>query len=78
MDRKLHLLDSFETVGSDGRTYKVMGYEHQMRDATLPVVLDQWMPTGVAEYRLADGTRVESASDGRLRIASTGVTLQMP
>ncbi|WP_395137257.1 hypothetical protein [Schlegelella aquatica] len=76
MERKLHLLESFTARGSDGRTYKVCGYEHLVRDISLPDAYDRWEPTGLAEYRLEDGRLVEPAGDGALRIARTGVELR--
>lgn len=75
MDRRLQLLDSFDARGADGVTYRVHGYEHLVRDASQVDGLERWEPTGVAEYRLADGERVEVDGDGRMRIATTGVEL---
>lgn len=75
MDRKLHLLESFPAKGSDGAMYKVHGYEHLARDESCGTALDRWEPTGVAEYRLADGERVEVRPDGSLHIPGSGVTL---
>jgi len=66
MDRKLHLLESFTAQGPDGQTYKVFGYEHLVRDETFAGPDEHWEPTGVSEYRLADGRRVDLA-DGTLR-----------
>jgi hypothetical protein len=68
MDRKLHLLESFTTHGTDGRTYRVFGYEHLVRDESLAGATEHWEPTGVSEYRLADGRRVEMRNDGSIRI----------
>jgi hypothetical protein len=68
MDRKLHLLESFTATGTDGRTYKVFAYEHMVRDESLPGVFDHWEPTGVSEYRLADGRHVDLQADGSIRI----------
>jgi hypothetical protein len=76
MDVKLHLLESFEARGSDGRTYKVMGYERLARDAALSHAVEQWEPTGTSEYRLADGSFVDMQRDGSMRIHHNGVTLQ--
>jgi len=67
MDRKLHLLESFTAQGPDGQTYKVFGYEHLVRDETFAGPDEHWEPTGVSEYRLADGRRVDLAADGTLR-----------
>jgi hypothetical protein len=68
MDRKLHLLESFDARGQDGKTYRVFGYEHMVRDESVAGAIDQWEPTGIAEYRLADGRRVEVEEDGSVRI----------
>lgn len=68
MDRKLHLLESFEARGQDGKSYRVFGYEHLVRDESLVGPIEHWEPTGVAEYRLADGRRVELGNDGSVRI----------
>jgi hypothetical protein len=76
MDKKLHLLESFTAKGSDGATYKVCGYEHLVRDESLMGADEHWEPTGLAEYRLDDGQRIEVARDGSMRVAGTGVQLQ--
>lgn len=76
MDRKLHLLETFTVRGSDGATYKIHGYEHMVRDASLwSDGQEHWEPTGLAEYRLDSGDRVEVQPDGTMRIPSSGVTL---
>lgn len=76
MDRRLHLLETFAARGSDGASYKVHGYEHLVRDeALLKDGREHWEPTGLAEYRLADGDRVEMLPDGTLQVAKSGVTL---
>ena len=72
MDRKLHLLESFTAQGTDGQTYRVFGYEHLVRDESLPGAIEHWEPTGVAEYRLADGRPVEMNRDGSVRIVDAG------
>jgi len=77
MERKLHLLDSFDAQGSDGTRYKVCAYEHLVRDESLPADgMDHWEPTGQTEYRLADGATVEFSRDGSMRVARTGVELR--
>ena len=75
MDRKLHLLESFTATGTDGRTYRVFAYEHMVRDESLPGAIDRWEPTGVSEYRLADGRHVDLDADGSVRIAETGAAV---
>ena len=77
MDRKLHLLDSFPTHGSDGKDYKVLAYEHLVKDES--IVTDgqeHWEPTGFVEYRLAEGARLEAAADGAWRLPASGVELR--
>ncbi len=75
MDKKLHLLDSFNTLGSDGAAYKVLAYEHMLRVDLLADGQDHWEPTGMTEYRLASGERVDVAPDGAMRVVPTGVEL---
>ncbi len=75
MDRQLHFLESFAVRGSDGAQYKVCGYEHLVQDPTLTDGQQHWEPTGLVEYRLDDGTRVEVERDGSMRIIGSGVVL---
>ena len=75
MDRKLHLLESFMARGSDGSSYKVCGYERMAKDELLVDGQEHWEPTGVVEYRLAEGDRVDVRSDGSMRVANSGVEL---
>jgi hypothetical protein len=72
MERRLHLLESFDAKGSDGNTYRVRGYEQLVRDPTAPDVVERWEPTGVAEYRLDDGRPVAETRDGTMRIIDSG------
>ena len=72
MDMRLHLLESFAALGSDGQRYKVCGYE---RLALVPGSGEQWESTGVAEYRLEDGRYVEVAKDDAMRVAGSNVVL---
>ena len=76
MDRRLQQLESFTLQGSDGGTYKVRVYEHQVRDDAMAGLPEGWESTGQAEYRLDDGRRVDVHRDGRMEIAGTGVALQ--
>ncbi|MEQ1807055.1 MAG: hypothetical protein ABL900_16885 [Burkholderiaceae bacterium] len=75
MERKLHLLESFTARGPDGSSYKVCGYERLVRDESLVDGQEHWEPTGVFEYRLAEGDRVDVRNDGSMRIANSGVEL---
>jgi hypothetical protein len=75
VDRKLQLLDSFQAQGTDGASYKVMAYEHLRRVDLLADGQDHWEPTGVTEYRLASGERVDVAKEGVMRVVPTGVEL---
>lgn len=75
MQKKLHFLESFTVQGSDGQPYKVCGYEHMVQNDAVNDGLEHWEPTGVAEYRLQDGRRVDVHADGRMVIADTGVRL---
>jgi hypothetical protein len=76
MDRRLQQLESFTAKGSDGRSYKVRAYEHQVRDEAWPDAITGWESTGEAEYRLDDGRRVDVHLDGRMEIADSGVELK--
>jgi len=75
MDKKLQWLDSFQVRGNDGQAYKVMAYEHLMRIDLAPG-REHWEPTGLTEYRLDTGERVDVATDGAMRVAATGVELR--
>eukprot|EP01036_Dinobryon_divergens_P052675 gene52675-biopygen43314 len=76
MDKRLHLLETFTARGSDGQTYVIHGYEHLVQLDTLQDVLGQWEPTGLAEYKAADGRPVHVAADGTMTLERSGVTLQ--
>ena len=76
MEKKLHLLDSFGARGSDGKTYKVCGYEHMQRDEQQLIDgQEHWESTGLSEYRLSDGRAVDMHADGSMRIAGTDIKL---
>jgi len=75
LDKKLRLLDSFEVQGTDGALYKVMAYEHLLRIDLLTNGQDHWESTGLTEYRLASGERIDVAPDGVMRVVPTGVEL---
>ena len=76
MDKQLRLLDSFPARGPDGSTYKVMAYEHLQRVELASAGLEQWEPTGLTEYRLDSGERVDPTGDGAWRVVPTGLTLR--
>jgi hypothetical protein len=75
VDKKLQLLDSFKAQGADGASYKVMAYEQLLRVDLLTNGQDHWEPTGLTEYRLGSGERVDVAPDGTMRVVPTGVEL---
>ncbi len=77
MDKKLHLLDSFRVQGADGTAYKVMAYEHMLRTDVLQDGAEHWEPTGLTEYRLESGERVDLVGDGVMRVVPTGLELRM-
>ena len=77
MDKKLQWLDSFEVRGNDGVAYKVRAYEHLMRVDVAPG-RDHWESTGLTEYRLDTGERVDVQPDGAMRVVATGVVLRKP
>jgi hypothetical protein len=76
MEHRLQLLDSFPARGNDGASYRVHGFEHQVRDDTGPPELSAWMATGQVEYRLDDGRRVDVARDGAMVVADSQVRLE--
>ncbi len=76
MDRKLHLLESFQARGSDGATYKVMGYEQLRRDDTVADGQEHWAPTGMLEFRLDSGEIVDMRKDGTMRVVANGLELK--
>lgn len=74
MDKMLHLLETFNARGSDGRDYVVRGYEHMVRlEDSMP---HAWEPTGQVEYKLADGRHVRVEADGTMSVPQLGVTLE--
>ena len=78
MEKKLHLLETFNARGSDGAVYVVHGYEHLTRLDAVPSVQGQWEPTGLAEYKLADGRHVSVDKGGAMSVPSIGVRLERP
>ncbi len=76
MEKKLHLLESFNAQGSDGKRYVVHGYEHMAMVETLSATPDQWEPTGTFEYKLADGRRIEVGRDETMTIPHSDVRLE--
>jgi hypothetical protein len=75
MNLKLHLLESFGALGSDGVAYKVRAYERMAQDPSLHDGQELWQSTGVLEYRLDDGALIDARADGSMRIVHNGVTL---
>ena len=65
MEKTLHLLETFTARGSDGKAYVVHGYEHLARLDAVRDTLGQWEPTGLAEYKLADGRHVSLGRTAR-------------
>lgn len=76
MEKMLHLLETFTARGSDGQVYRVQAYEHLARLDAVPDTQGRWEPTGLAEYKLADGRHVSIGRDGAMSLADTGVKLQ--
>lgn len=76
MDKKLTRLDTLHLRGSDGKDYVVYAYEHLARPEHLPDTPENWTTTGLVEYKLANGTRVDADASGRMTIAGTGVALR--
>ena len=78
MEKMLRRLDTFTARGSDGKTYAVQTYEHLARVDAILDVQGHWESTGQAEYRLADGRRVDVDKDGQMLVADSGVRLEAP
>ena len=76
MEKMLHLLETFTVRGSDGQTYRVHAYEHLARLDAVPDTQGRWEPTGLAEYKLADGRHVSVDKDGAMTLTDTGVRLK--
>ena len=76
MDKQLRLLDSFPARGADGAKYKVMAYEHLRRVDLMSAGAEHWQPTGLTEYRLASGERVDPVSDNAWRVVPSGLRLR--
>jgi hypothetical protein len=76
MEKKLHRLETFNARGSDGKVYAVHGYEHLARLEAVPETQAQWEPTGLAEYRLADGRHVSVDRSGAMTLRDSGVRLE--
>jgi hypothetical protein len=76
MEKMLRRLETFSARGSDGRTYAVHGYEHLARVDAFADPQGHWEPTGQAEYRLADGRRVDVDGQGGMHVAGSDVRLQ--
>jgi hypothetical protein len=75
MEKRLHQLETFAVRGEDGKSYVVHGYEHLAKLEGGAELVDQWEPTGVAEYKLATGEAVVMSRDGAMRLASSGMKL---
>lgn len=76
MDLRLQLLETFVAMGSDGARHKVCAYDRLARDPSMPG--EQWTSTGVVEYRLGDGRRVDVRPDGSASVDGANITLDMP
>lgn len=76
METMLHLLESFKARGSDGRDYVVRGYERLARLDTAGGMNAQWEPTGLAEYKLADGRHVSVDAGGAMGLPEIGLRLR--
>lgn len=64
MDKQLHRLDTLCARDPQGRLHTVHAFEHLVR---LPVGSDpfgQWEPTGMVEFRLANGERLDMPEEG--------------
>jgi hypothetical protein len=76
MQRRIHFLDSFAVVDSQGHRHKVRLFEHQVQpDMLLCDGHEHWEPTGQAEYRLDNGDIVEVLDDGTMRARDSSLQL---
>ena len=76
MDLQLQLLETFNARGSDGKTYKVCAYDRLVPDPSLPTQGEHWESSGVVEYRLEDGRRIDVDGQGRMRVHGTDIALE--
>jgi hypothetical protein len=77
MEKMLHLLETFTARGSDGRNHVVHGYEYLTRLDEVPTSAPgQWEPTGLAEYKLADGRHVSVDKNGAMGLPEIGLRLE--
>jgi hypothetical protein len=76
MEKTLRQLETFNARGTDGHVYSVRGYEHLARVDPQMAALDQWESTGEAEYKLADGRRIDVQKDGLMRVAGSELILE--
>jgi hypothetical protein len=76
MDHKLHLLETFNARDAQGKSYKVRGYEHMMREDLFVAAEELWESTGQAEYRLDSGEPLDMLPDGTLRMRGSDVVLK--
>ena len=74
MTKRLQLLESTAMQGDDGQRYTVRAYEHVEALDWDPAA--RMEPTGVIEYKLEDGRRVNVDRGGRMTVADTGVALK--
>lgn len=75
MEKRLHLLETFEAQGSDGAVHKVHAYEHMLRDPSVLDAPENWQSTGVTEFRLESGEPLQVARDGRMQGVRSGLTV---
>lgn len=76
METRLQRLESFPARGSDGTLYTVYGYERMARTENFVDAEEHWEPTGVAEYKLSTGERVQVQQDGSMMVPGKGVRLE--
>ena len=76
MEKSLRQLETFNARGTDGQLYSVHGYEHLARIDPHAAPRDQWESTGEAEYKLADGRRLDVQKDGLMRVPGSELILE--
>lgn len=77
MDKRLHQVDTLAARGSDGRTYRVHGYEHLVRGPQLADGQERWEPSGEYEYKLDDGRPLRVERNGALRLEGSDLMLDV-
>jgi hypothetical protein len=74
--RKTEKTGEFVTIGSNGKSYRVIEYTEFVNSPSLEATQDSWEPM-LKAYRLEDGSRINMVSHGVFEIAGTSITLKV-